>query len=163
VTIRRHGTGHNGKLSAMPGDLPDLDHAAGRIGDRWALLLVGALLGGPRRFGELQAELAGVAPNILAKRLRALEAEGLVVATPYSTRPLRVAYGLTASGSALADALRLLAQWAAEHPGPRSSPSSARTEPLHHPACGTAVEARWWCPTCEELVEGEDVTDVRWV
>ena len=146
----------------MPGDLPALDEAAARIGDRWALLLVAALLSGPRRFGELQGELAGVAPNVLAKRLRALEADGLVVATPYSTRPPRVAYGLTAAGSALADALRLLAQWGAEHPGQRSS-STPPTEPLHHAACGTAVEARWWCPTCEELVEAEGVTDVRWV
>ena len=148
----------------MPGDLPDLDAAAGRIGDRWALLLVAALLGGPRRFGELQAELAGVAPNVLAKRLRALEADGLVVATPYSTRPLRVAYGLTAAGSALADALRLLAQWGADHPGRRGAgTTSPSSEPLHHAACGTAVEARWWCPTCEELVEADGVSDVRWV
>ena len=163
MTIRRTSGDHNGKLSAMPGDLPDLDAAAGRIGDRWALLLVAALLGGPRRFGELQTELAGVAPNVLAKRLRALEADGLVVATPYSTRPLRVAYGLTAAGSALADALRLLAQWGADHPGRRGPSAAPSTEPLHHAACGTAVEARWWCPTCEELVEADGVSDVRWV
>lgn len=146
----------------MSGELPALDEAAARIGDRWALLLVAALLGGPRRFGELQGELAGVAPNVLAKRLRALEADGLVVATPYSTRPPRVSYGLTAAGTALADALRLLAQWGAEHPGPQSTTTSP-TEPLHHGACGTAVEVRWWCPTCGELVETEAVTDVRWV
>mgnify|MGYP000153171798 CR=1 FL=1 len=148
----------------MTPELPALDDAAIRVGDRWALLLVAALLAGPRRFGDLQEELAGVAPNVLAKRLRNLEADGLVVATPYSTRPPRVAYGLTAAGTALADALRLLAQWGADHPGPRSRRSAhPPTEPLHHAACGTAVEARWWCPTCEELVDPDAVSDVRWV
>jgi DNA-binding HxlR family transcriptional regulator len=141
----------------MP-DLPGLDAAAARVGDRWALLLVGALLEGPRRFGELQATLVGVAPNVLARRLRTLEAEGLVVATPYSRRPLRVAYALTASGVALADALSLLAQWGAEHP----STTGTSAEPLHHAACGTAVEARWWCPTCERLVDPDDASDLRW-
>jgi DNA-binding HxlR family transcriptional regulator len=144
-------------------ELPALDEAASRVGDRWALLLVAALLGGPRRFGELQEELAGVAPNVLAKRLRSLEADGLVVATPYSTRPPRVAYGLTAAGTALADALRMLAQWGADHPGTRSRRGAPPTEPLHHGACGTAVEARWWCPTCEQLVDPDAVSDVRWV
>lgn len=141
-------------------DLPALDAAAERIGDRWALLLVAALLAGPRRFGELQSELAGVAPNVLAKRLRSLEADGLVVATPYSTRPPRVAYGLTAAGSALADALRMLSQWGADHPG--RARSQAESTPLHHIPCGTAVEARWWCPTCERVVEDDDASEVRW-
>lgn len=146
------------------GDLPALDAAAARIGDRWALLLVGALLGGTKRFGELQHELTGVAPNVLARRLRLLEADGLVVAAPYSTRPLRVAYGLTAAGAALADALRLLAQWGADHPAPTTPAHALETdvEPLHHAACGTAVEVRWWCPTCEQLVEPAEASDVRW-
>jgi DNA-binding HxlR family transcriptional regulator len=144
-------------------DLPALDAAALRIGDRWALLLVAALLEGPRRFGELEADLAGVAPNVLAKRLRSLESDGLVVATPYSRRPLRLAYGLTASGRALADTLRLLAQWGADHStATATSAAGHRHEPLHHAACGTAVEARWWCPTCEALVEPDDASDVRW-
>lgn len=144
----------------MPGDLPALDAAAARIGDRWALLLVAALLPGPRRFGELQDDLAGVAPNVLAKRLRTLEADGLVVARPYSTRPLRVTYSLTAAGAALADALRLLAQWGAAHPGAGRPADGA--EPLHHATCGTAVEARWWCPTCERLVDDADASEIRW-
>lgn len=142
-------------------ELRALDAAAARVGDRWALLVVGALLDGPRRFGELEAELGGVAPNVLARRLRDLEAGGLVVSTPYSTRPVRLAYGLTAAGAALAGALRLLAQWAAEHPGPATG--GGEVEPLHHVACGSAVEARWWCPTCERLVDGDEATDVRWV
>lgn len=150
-------------MAPVPADLPALDSAAARVGDRWALLLVAALLDGPRRFGELERDLAGVASNVLAKRLRSLEADGLVVATPYSTRPVRLAYGLTAAGSALADALHLLARWGSEHPTPGAGAAATPTsEPLTHAVCGTAVEARWWCPTCERLVEPDDASDLRW-
>ncbi|MEX0625749.1 MAG: helix-turn-helix domain-containing protein, partial [Chloroflexota bacterium] len=44
-----------------------------RVGDRWSLLLVEALLPGPRRFNELSEAVTGIAPNILADRLRRLE------------------------------------------------------------------------------------------
>ena len=46
-----------------------------RVGDRWSLLLVEALLPGPRRFGELEEAVSGIAPNILADRLRRLDQE----------------------------------------------------------------------------------------
>ena len=38
----------------------------------------------------------------------------------------------------------------------------ATTEPLHHDTCGTPVEARWWCPTCAQLVDPDDASDLRW-
>ena len=107
------------------------------VGDRWTLLLVEALLDGPRRFGDLQDALGGIAPNVLTQRLRRLEGEGLVVAQPYSERPQRFVYELTASGHELAGALRLLADWGARH--------REGGEPPRHDACGTPVEARWWC------------------
>ena len=146
----------------MAADLPALDVAASRVGDRWTLLLVATLLDGSARFGELQAALPGVAPNILTKRLRTLEQEGLVVAEPYSRRPVRLAYRLTGQGAALADALRLLAQWGADHPAQPERPGE-RSAPLQHRACGTPVEARWWCPTCAAVVDDDDASDLRWV
>jgi len=89
-----------------------LADAVGRVGDRWALLLVQALLDGPRRFNDLVDD-TGIAPNVLTTRLRHLEHNGVVVATPYSRRPPRFVYQLTAAGQELAGALRLLAQWGA--------------------------------------------------
>jgi DNA-binding HxlR family transcriptional regulator len=118
------------------------------VGDRWTLLLVEALLDGPRRFGDLQEQLPRIAPNVLTQRLRRLESEGLLVAQPYSERPQRFVYELTASGRELAGALRLLADWGARH---RES-----SEPPRHDVCGTPVEARWWCPTCEQTVDEDD-------
>jgi DNA-binding HxlR family transcriptional regulator len=125
------------------------------VGDRWTLLLVEALLDGPRRFGDLQEALSGIAPNVLSERLRRLESEGLVVAEPYSERPRRFVYELTEAGRGLAGALRLLAGW-----GARRDPRGA--EPPRHAACGTPVEARWWCPTCDRVVEEEDAEDLHY-
>ena len=52
------------------------------VGDRWTLLIVEALLGGARRFGDIQEALPGIAPNVLSQRLRRLESEGLALAQP---------------------------------------------------------------------------------
>jgi DNA-binding HxlR family transcriptional regulator len=153
---RRGGRGAPGAGGGADGGLR---RALGRVGDRWTLLVVSALLAGPRRFNELQGDLEGIAPNVLSQRLRQLEADGLVVAHPYSERPMRYAYELTATGSALAGALRLLAGWGAEHgDGPGSGP-----EPVVHEACGTAAEARWWCPTCDRVLDDSELDELRWV
>jgi len=119
------------------------------VGDRWTLLLVAALLDGPRRFGELGSAVPGIATNVLTSRLRELERDGLVMVVPYSRRPLRVDYHLTSVGADLAGALRLLAAWGAtvdDTHGPR------------HGSCGTPMEVRYWCPTCARMDdEDEDI------
>jgi DNA-binding HxlR family transcriptional regulator len=133
-----------------------LDAALHRVGDRWSLLLVESLLPGPRRFGELLDGLDGLAPNILSRRLKDLEAEGILAARPYSQRPRRVTYALTASGAELAGALRLLAQWGALR--------SSRPSPVaRHVTCGTPVEARFWCRTCERVVDDDETPDLDYV
>jgi DNA-binding HxlR family transcriptional regulator len=123
------------------------------VGDRWSLLLVDALLDGPRRFNELQEAVAGIAPNILTDRLRRLEREGVLLARPYSERPPRLEYGLTSAGRDLAGALRLLADWG----GRRSD----HADPLRHSLCGTPLEARWYCPTCTVLVDDSAADEAR--
>ena len=131
-----------------------LAHAAERIGDRWTLLVVGALLAGPRRFGELADDVPGIATNVLTGRLKNLERTGLVVGRPYSRRPPRVDYHLTASGRDLADALRLLASWGARNSGGE--------DPRRHETCGTPMKMIWHCPTCERNVI-EDESDLRYL
>lgn len=140
-----------------------LAEAVAQIGDRWSLLVVDALLEGPRRFGELLDRVGGLAPNILSKRLKQLEADRLVVAEPYSQRPLRHAYRLTASGEELAGVLRLLAQWAAARRGAAPGASGAAgLAGLAHQACGTTLEAQWYCPTCNEVVDADHASDLIW-
>jgi DNA-binding HxlR family transcriptional regulator len=132
-----------------------LAQALDRVGDRWTLLLVDALLGGPRRFNELVEDVGGIAPNILTQRLRHLEREALLVATPYSERPRRFEYQLTESGRELAGALRLLADWGGR--------GDAEGEPLTHAPCGTPLEARWYCPTCGEAVDEPETAATEFV
>jgi DNA-binding HxlR family transcriptional regulator len=138
---------------AAPSSSP-LAAALDSVGDRWTLLLIEALLGGPRRFGDLQESLGGIAPNVLSQRLRRLEGEGLVLAQPYSERPQRYVYELTSAGHELAGALRLLSDWGARH--------GESAEPPRHEACGTPVEVRWWCPTCERPVGDDESADLHY-
>ena len=155
MAVRATGSGEDVPVAA-DGPARALEEAVARVGDRWTLLVVDALLGGPRRFGELLERLEGLAPNILSRRLKQLEADGLVRSTPYSQRPLRVEYRLTASGAELAGALRLLAQWGAGR-GPSGDAA------LHHAACGTDLEARWWCPTCARVVDDDEAADLHFL
>ena len=131
-----------------------LDTAMARVGDRWTLQVVEALLEGARRFSELQESIPGVAPNVLSSRLRRLERDGLVVASPYSERPPRLEYRVTEAGRELAGAVLLLTRWGARQSGPESA------GPRHRP-CGTPLEARWYCPTCAALAEADE--DPTWV
>ena len=129
--------------------------ALARVGDRWSLLVVEALLPGPRRFNELAEVVTGIAPNILTDRLRRLEAERVIRSAPYSERPPRFTYELSPEGAELAGALRLLADW--------GSRVAREAEPLRHAACGTPVEARWWCPTCDRPVDASEANQVRYL
>jgi DNA-binding HxlR family transcriptional regulator len=143
---RSHGAGGSPLASALA-----------VVGDRWSLLLVEALLDGPKRFNDLAEALPGIAPNILTERLRRLERAGLVLAEPYSERPPRMEYSLGADGRELAGALRLLADWGAQ----RAPAGATPHEPLGHARCGTPLEARYFCPTCEVIVPDAEAPDDR--
>jgi DNA-binding HxlR family transcriptional regulator len=127
--------------------------ALSKVGDRWTLLVIEALLDGASRFGDLQEQVTGIAPNTLSSRLKALEADGLVVANAYSDRPLRYEYALTAAGKELAGAISLLTAWGSRH--------SEDTEAPRHGLCGTPLDVRWYCPTCaREATEDEEAWEL---
>jgi DNA-binding HxlR family transcriptional regulator len=139
---------------AQARDISPLASALDAVGDRWTLLIVAALLDGARRFGELQDDLGKIAPNVLTARLRRLEAEGLVVAERYCERPPRFVYELTESGRGLAAPLRMLAGWGARRAGEGTGPT--------HLTCGTPLEAKYYCPACEEPVADEDAGELEY-
>ena len=80
----------------------------------WAVLIVGALEDGPMRFGALRRRLEGISQKVLTEKLRALEAEDLIVRRT-TERPLAVEYALTAAGSTLVTPFTQLRLWAQAH------------------------------------------------
>lgn len=99
--------------------MSDLAAALAVVGSRWALLIVERLLDGPQRYGDLQRDL-GVPTNILATRLRELEAAGVLRRLPlkHNTR----AYALTDHGLGLREPIEALGRWGADHPGAPGGP-----------------------------------------
>ena len=80
------------------------------VGERWTLLIIRDVFLGIRRFDELQESL-GVARNVLTDRLNRLVDQGVLERVPYSERPTRYEYQLTAKGRDLNIALSGLRQW----------------------------------------------------
>jgi DNA-binding HxlR family transcriptional regulator len=85
------------------------------VGDKWTLLVVRDLLHGKRTYGELVDSPERIPTNILAERLKRLEAAGLIVGTAYQERPVRYAYTLTPKGRALGDVLLAFVRWGKQH------------------------------------------------
>lgn len=91
------------------------------IGDKWTLLIVRDLFTGKKIYREFLESPEGIPTNILADRLKRLEAYGVVVKTPYQDRPVRYAYMLTPKGKDLGPTLRAVMQWGESHiPGTKA-------------------------------------------
>jgi DNA-binding HxlR family transcriptional regulator len=82
-----------------------------RLGEKWALLAIAALVAGPQHFGELRRRVQGVSQKMLTQTLRALERDGLVQRKVLVTRPIRVEYSLTVLGADFARHAIALKTW----------------------------------------------------
>jgi DNA-binding HxlR family transcriptional regulator len=96
-------------------------HALGLVGERWSLLVVHELMRGPKRYTDLVERLPGIGTNILAARLRDLEAHGVVARRKLPPPAASRVYELTEYGRALRPAIRELALWGARSLGPPSA------------------------------------------
>ena len=83
-----------------------------RIGDKWSLLVVGALRDGPLRFGELEKAVVGISQRMLTVTVKHLVEDGLIARTAYAEVPPRVEYELTELGKSLVPLVIALAEWA---------------------------------------------------
>jgi DNA-binding HxlR family transcriptional regulator len=108
-------------------------HALDMVGERWALLIVRELLGGPQRYTDLAAHLPGIGTNILAARLKDLEASGVVAKRWLPPPAASQVYELTPYGAALKSVMRELAVWGIRSLG---APSEA-----DEPAAGWLLNA----------------------
>lgn len=86
-----------------------------RIGDKWTVLIVGALWDDSARFSELRRRVEGISQKMLTQTLRGLERDGLVHRTVYPEVPVRVEYTLTEAGRTLRGPLRALEEWSIAH------------------------------------------------
>jgi DNA-binding HxlR family transcriptional regulator len=86
-----------------------------RIADKWTVLVMGLLDGGPIRFNQLRREVEGLSQKVLSQTLRRMERDGLVTRTAYPTVPVTVEYTLTPLGRTLASTVAPLRAWAENH------------------------------------------------
>jgi DNA-binding HxlR family transcriptional regulator len=113
--------GRLGKMSFKRSDCA-IACALDVIGDKWTLLIVRDLFLGRSRYGEFLNAGEGIPTNVLARRLRRLEAAGLVERKLAPRPRSRYAYSLTRSGRRLGPVLEALIGWSrSEIPGTRVS------------------------------------------
>lgn len=85
-----------------------------RIADKWAVLILDRLRGGPVRFNQLRRTIKGISQKVLSQTLKKLERDGLISRAVFATVPVTVEYALTPLGRTLTDTIAALAHWA-EH------------------------------------------------
>jgi DNA-binding HxlR family transcriptional regulator len=101
-------------------------HALGLVGERWSLLVVRELIQGPKRYTDLADGLPGIGTNILASRLKDLEAGGIIRKTKLPPPAASTVYELTQCGQDLRPVLHELGRWGARTLGP---PPAGALEP----------------------------------
>lgn len=98
-------------------DACGMAHALDLIGDRWALAVVRELMLGPRRFGDLRADLPGLSANVLTQRLTDLERDNILIRRKLPPPANVQVYELTSWGYEAEPIIQELGRWAARSPG----------------------------------------------
>lgn len=111
------------------------------VGDRWAMLVMRELVFAPKRFTDLQARLDGIAPNLLSRRLKELEAAGLVTRRRLNPPAATTVYELTSTGRTLEPAMLELARWGTQFLGSYQGDEAFNLE--------------WLLPVMEEMADRE--------
>src|SRR3954451_20526365 len=93
-------------------------HALDLVGERWSLLLVRELQHGPLRYSDLHERVPRCSTNVLATRLRELEAVGVIARRKLPPPAASTVYELTETGASLAPVIGALARWGLQTLGP---------------------------------------------
>ena len=97
---------------------PEFHQAIELIGRRWTGMVVRSMLNGATRFCDIAVAVPNMSDKMLAKRLKELEAQGIITRTVTPDTPVRVDYELTAKGRALESVMDALGKWADRWTGP---------------------------------------------
>ncbi len=81
------------------------------ISDRWKVLIIGDLMDGTKRFGELKKSIGSISQKVLTSNLRSMEESGLLTRKVYAEVPPRVEYTLTETGYSLKPILDSMVEW----------------------------------------------------
>jgi DNA-binding HxlR family transcriptional regulator len=130
-----------------------VDRSEMLVGDRWTVLILRELFMGNHRFEVIQAQTGGT-PQMIAARLKKLEADGLVERRLYSERPPRHEYHLTEMGRAFHPVLLALRAW-----GETWCKSSAegRAVEYTHRTCGKPAGLGPTCESCGEPLRRDNL------
>jgi len=112
---RQEGTSLISSNLHVPEDCRAVSEVLARVGDKWTVLVVSTLGGGPKRFNEMRRALGSISQRMLTLTLRALERDGLVTRTVFPTIPPRVDYELTKLGHSLLEPVSSLGLWARQN------------------------------------------------
>jgi DNA-binding HxlR family transcriptional regulator len=123
------------------------------VGDRWTLLVLRELYMGASKFEEIQIQTEAT-PQMLATRLKSLEADGMIERHPYNEKPLRYEYRLTEKGKAFYPVIHALRAWGETWCKTRKEGLAVR---FTHRKCGHEVGLDNFCPVCGEHVERKEL------
>ncbi|MEM7429988.1 MAG: helix-turn-helix domain-containing protein [Pseudomonadota bacterium] len=124
--------------------------AVAQVGDEWTIMILREMFLGSRRFDDFLRQ-TGMSSHLLAQRLKKLEQQGVIRREPYSTRPPRDEYRLTAMGRDLWPVVIALKQW-----GDRWLGEGEPAVEIVHKGCGRAVRPQLICPECQAPMAAHD-------
>lgn len=140
-------------MSVNTQTLCPISRAEAIIGDRWTVLVLRELFMGSHRFDEIQAQTGGT-PQMIAARLKNMEADGLVARRPYNERPPRYEYHFTPKGQAFYSVVLALRAWGETW---CKSPEEGLAVVYTHKACGQPAGLGPLCGHCGELLRREEL------
>jgi DNA-binding HxlR family transcriptional regulator len=156
--IHRHKRNEENVMKTMKDKIADItlcpvDRAETIAGDRWTVLILRELFMRCYRFEEIQAQ-TGATPQMIAARLKKLEADGVVKRRVYNKRPLRYEYHLTEKGKAFYPVLLALRAWGEAW---CKSPKEGRAVIYTHRSCGKPAGLGPVCESCGQQLHRDDL------
>ncbi|WP_433740358.1 winged helix-turn-helix transcriptional regulator [Pseudomonas putida] len=138
---------------SSPDTLCPIARAEDTVGDRWTVLVLRELFMRNHRYDEIQAQTGGT-PQMVAGRLKSLEADGMVERRAYNQRPLRYEYHLTAKGEAFYSVVLALRAWGETWCKSEDEELAVR---YTHKSCGHDAGLGPLCGHCGEVLRREEL------